>query len=67
MKPNEGTLDRVIRVVLGAGIIAGGFFVKGTAAVVMWVLGGILLATGAVGICGIYMLFGINTCPVGKK
>lgn len=67
IKANEGKVDRIVRVVLGAGLIAGGFFTTGTLAIVLWVVGAILLITGAVGFCGLYALLGINTCSVNKK
>ncbi|MBN2755335.1 MAG: DUF2892 domain-containing protein [Candidatus Goldbacteria bacterium] len=67
LKPNEGKTDRIVRVVLGAGLIAGGFFTTGTLAIVLWAVGAISLITGAVGFCGLYALLGINTCPVNKK
>ncbi|HRQ45245.1 MAG TPA: DUF2892 domain-containing protein [Candidatus Goldiibacteriota bacterium] len=34
---------------------------------VLWAVGGISLITGAIGFCGLYVLLGINTCPVNKK
>lgn len=66
MKKNEGTIDRVIRLVLGAGLVAGGFFAQGTAAIVLWALGGIALFTGLTGFCLLYMPFGISTKKTGK-
>jgi len=58
-KVNEGTTDKVIRIVLGiAIIIIVGFVMKS-----WWGLIGILpLATGLAGRCGLYYLLGINTC-----
>jgi len=67
MKANEGKLDRIIRVIFGLGLIAGGFFATGTGAIVLWVLGGISFVTGAIGFCGLYAIFGINTCEIKKK
>ena len=67
MKANEGKIDRIIRLVLGAGLVAGGFFVSGVAAIVLWVLGGIALFTGATGFCLLYMPFGISTNKEAKK
>ena len=60
MKINEGTIDRVIRVILGlAIIIVVGFIMKS-----WWGLIGLLpLVTGLTSRCPLYMLFGINTCP----
>ena len=61
MKQNEGRIDRVIRLVLGVALVAGGFLTHGTAAIVLWTLGGIALFTGATGFCLLYMPFGITT------
>ena len=67
MSVNEGTIDRVIRVVVGV-------------ALVVWVLSGpqegwrllawlglIPLATGLIGFCPAYRLLGTSTCPASKK
>lgn len=67
MKPNEGKVDRIIRVVLGLGLITGGFFTAGTVQIVLWVLGAVSLITGAIGFCGLYALLGINTCGIKKR
>jgi hypothetical protein len=62
---NEGAMDRGIRVVLGAvliwlGTVSG--LVAGTVATVVWVVGAVLVVTGVTGFCGLYKVFGINTC-----
>jgi hypothetical protein len=58
MKPNEGRIDKIIRIILGlAIIIVVGFVMKS-----WWGLIGILpLATGLASRCGLYPLLGINT------
>lgn len=59
MTVNEGTLDRVIRVAVGATLLAGLFLGPRTT----WGLVGILpLLTGLSGFCPAYTLFGISTC-----
>lgn len=59
MTVNEGTLDRVIRVAVGAILLAGVFFGPRTT----WGLVGILpLLTGLSGFCPTYTLLGISTC-----
>ncbi len=62
MKPNEGTADRVMRVVVGL-IVLGLFFVlDGNSR--YWALVGLVpLMTGLVGYCPLYSLLGFNTCP----
>jgi hypothetical protein len=66
-KVNEGPVDRIIRVILGIGFVAAGFFVSGVASVVLWIIGAISLLTGITGFCGLYVLLGINTCPLKKE
>lgn len=63
MKVNEGVIDRGLRVV--AGLILIGLAASGT--VGAWgYIGVIPLVTGAVGICPIYSLLGISTCPTPR-
>lgn len=62
MKGNVGTIDRIIRVVLGLVLIGLGVFVRGGAFWWLAVIGAVSLVTGAVGFCGLYTLFGISTC-----
>jgi hypothetical protein len=58
MKVNEGIIDRIIRIILGLTIIIAGFFMHS-----LWGLIGIVpLATGLTSRCGLYYIFGINTC-----
>lgn len=63
MPINEGTLDRVVRVVVGLAIISLVFV--GPQTPWAW-LGLVPLLTGIVGFCPVYALFGIRTCPVRK-
>ncbi|MGB9093149.1 MAG: DUF2892 domain-containing protein [Gallionella sp.] len=63
MKINEGTIDRVLRVV--AGLVLIGLAASGTVGV--WgYIGVVPLLTGLVGICPVYAIFGISTCPMKK-
>lgn len=67
MKINEGTTDRVIRVIVGSlALVAGFFWLAGTAQIVAYVVGVAALATGIVGFCGLYTLLGVSTCPTKK-
>lgn len=64
MKTNVGTVDRVIRVVVGLALISLVFILEGSAR--WWGLVGLLpLATGLVGWCALYVPFGIDTCGTG--
>jgi len=54
---NEGKIDRIVRVILGIVIIAWGIVAQN-----YWgAIGLIPLATGAIGICPLYMIFKIDT------
>ena len=64
MLRNEGTIDRVIRVAVGVGVLSLAFVGPQTP----WAyLGVIPLVTGLVGFCPAYALFGIRTCPVKRE
>ncbi len=63
MKMNEGTLDRVFRVIAGVAILALVFVGPKTA----WgYLGLVPLVTGMVGYCPLYALAGLST-RAGKR
>ncbi|MBC8384449.1 MAG: DUF2892 domain-containing protein [Candidatus Cloacimonetes bacterium] len=58
MKCNVGKSDRIVRVILGIGIIAGGFYFQS-----WWgAIGAIPVFTAAIGWCPVYLLFGISSC-----
>ena len=61
MTRNEGTLDRALRVIAGLALIA--LTLTGTIGVWGWI-GVVPLVTGAVGMCPLYSVLGIRTCPV---
>jgi len=64
MKVNEGVIDRSLRVV--AGLVLIGLAATGT--VGLWgYIGVVPLLTGAVGMCPIYSLLGINSCPTPRR
>lgn len=58
---NEGTLDRVLRVVVGAILLSLVFV--GPQSPWGWI-GLVPLLTGLVGYCPAYALLGLNTCKV---
>lgn len=63
MVRNTGNVDRIIRVLLGVGLIAWAGLFDGPG----WAwLGLIPLLLGAIGVCPAYLVLGINTCPVKK-
>ncbi len=60
---NAGTIDRVIRVILGLAILS--LTVVGPKS--LWGLVGLVpLITGLVGFCPIYKMLGLNSCPLDK-
>jgi hypothetical protein len=59
MKANVGSVDRVLRVLVGLGLIALVFV--GPQTPWGWI-GVVPLVTGLIGWCPAYMPFGINTC-----
>ncbi len=61
MNTNEGALDRGFRIILGLVLI--GLAATGRWAPWGWI-GVLPLITGVVGICPLYQLLGIKTCPV---
>lgn len=69
---NIGSLDRVIRFLVGAILAAGPFLLPDSfAALGDWRLavvavGVVLIVTALVRICPAYLLFGIRTCARGK-
>lgn len=69
MKRNIGGIDRVLRVLLGLGAIAGAFVVGVGAAIgiVLLVIAAVLLLTALVSFCPIYALLGIDSCSIGHR
>ena len=64
MRSNEGTLDRALRI--GGGLLLIGLAVAGV--VGPWgYIGVVPLLTGAVGMCPLYSILGINTCPANRR
>jgi hypothetical protein len=60
MKPNVGTIDRTIRIVVGIGLLSLVFALDGAAR--WWGLVGLVpLVTGFTGWCPAYIPFGIDT------
>jgi hypothetical protein len=63
MKINEGVVDRSVRVLVGVALI--GLAISGV--VGPWAYIGLVpLVTGAVGLCPLYTLLGISTCPAPR-
>ncbi len=70
MKTNEGGLDRILRIIVGAALLLGVFF--GSNFGMGWLnpwgwIGLVPLLTGLFGWCPLYAVLGIKTCPVKAK
>lgn len=63
MKMNVGMIDKVLRIVVGAALIA--LTLGGMIGVWGWI-GVVPLVTGAMGYCPLYQVIGVNTCPAKK-
>jgi hypothetical protein len=64
MQRNEGTIDRALRIVAGIGILSLVFV--GPQTPWGWI-GLVPLVTGLVGVCPVYSIFGIRTCPAPRS
>lgn len=68
---NENGIDRIVRLVLGLGLVAVAWLYMaslGTVlAIIIGVAGLILLGTAAIGWCPLYSIFGISTCKLRQN
>ncbi len=62
MMNNVGGIDRVLRILVGAALVAL-FFVQGSP---WFLLGLVPLVTGLVGYCPVYTILGFRTCPMPR-
>ena len=63
MKPNMGTVDRVIRAIVGIAALAAWYFglLEGTLGIVALAVGVVMIATAAIRWCPPYALLCLNT------
>ena len=63
MKQNMGLIDKVIRILIAVVVIALYYasVISGTLAIILLILAGIFILTSLIGICPLYMPFGLNT------
>lgn len=68
MKTNVGTVDRMIRLVLGIVMVVLYFSetLTGTLGYVLMAVGVVFVVTSMIGFCPLYALVGFNTCPAKK-
>jgi len=62
MKRNMGSADRIVRIIVGLGVIAAGVYYQSW----LGVIGVVPLATALVGWCPAYLPFGISTCRTSR-
>jgi hypothetical protein len=66
MKKNIGKTDKIIRVLIAA-LIAVLYItnvISGTLGIILLAFAAVLTITSLINFCGLYTLFGINTCKV---
>ena len=66
MKNNVGSLDRVVRIIMGLGLLSLVFLLNGS---LRWIglMGLVPLMTAVMGFCPLYRVFGLSTCPLSKQ
>lgn len=58
MKANVGSLDRIVRIIIGLAVLGAGWYFKS-----WWGLVGLLpLLTATIRFCPAYLPFGLSTC-----
>ena len=64
-KTNESTMDRALRIAVGAALL-GWFFLDGGEGALHYakLIGVVPLLTGLIGSCPIYSALGLSTCPM---
>ena len=62
---NVGTLDKIIRLIIAAGLFALGAILEGNLRFIS-IIGVVPLFTAFFGLCPIYSIFGISSCKIKK-
>jgi hypothetical protein len=65
MTQNVGSIDRIVRVIIGLALLAFAAFSGSAYAWVGWI-GVVPLLTAAFGTCPLYSILGLSTCPVKR-
>jgi hypothetical protein len=65
MKINMGGADRILRTLVAVAIAVLYFtnVITGTLGIVLLIVAAVFLLTSIVGLCPLYSIFGIRTCP----
>jgi len=65
MKMNVGSIDKVLRIIIGLGLLSLIFILEGNQ---RWLglIGIVPITTALMGWCPLYAILGINSCPMRK-
>lgn len=66
MKANVGAIDRVLRIIVGLGLLSLLFIMEGNAKY-FGLIGIVPLFTAIVRWCPAYALFGVSSCPLSES
>jgi uncharacterized membrane protein len=62
MGRNVGSIDKVIRLVIGAILVAAGLFaLGGTTGIIAAIIGAVLIVTGLINFCPLFKILGISS------
>jgi hypothetical protein len=64
---NVGTIDRVVRIVVGLALIAGFFLYPEGSWRWLYLIGVVPLVTGLLSTCPLYSILGVSTCPMKRS
>lgn len=69
MSPNVGSTDKVLRLVVAAVAVIVAIATGPSAAlgIILFVVAAVMVLTAVVGVCPLYKLIGVNTCPLDKR
>jgi hypothetical protein len=65
MTQNVGSIDRIVRVIIGLALLAFAVFSGSAYAWIGWI-GVVPLLTAAFSTCPLYSILGLSTCPVKR-
>ena len=68
LKKNLGSIDRVLRVVIGLAVLAAAFLMPltGMLQIGAFVVAGIAIGTALISSCPLYTVLGLSSCPLQK-
>lgn len=66
MKANVGSMDKVIRIIVGIGLLSLFFILEGNMRF-LGLIGIVPIVTALMGWCPLYSIIGLSSCPVTAK